>query len=328
MAGLTTAPYVAFFISIWIVSPTVADQKEVTAKAGQDVTVDCRTPRDAEILLLKWSRSDLKSEGYVFFVRENRHYESAQHPSYHGRVELRDPQMKAGDVSVVVKNANVNDTGTYEFRVSTRSRETATEFSHFIKLTVTESDTKNITAKPGQDVRLHCQGPRGAVIGLIGWNRPDLESDKYVFFLRENHTNENYQLPSYRGRVDLSDPETKDGNASVVLKNVSVNDTGTYECGVIIRRGDEPKLYSTIKLNMTDSGHTDGPTVGRGILGLPVIVVIFIALFFLFYTKKISEKAVAAENEKEKLFQDLFSSSTPTDYVATTRDRGNVHKYT
>ncbi|XP_031169004.1 butyrophilin-like protein 8 [Sander lucioperca] len=139
MAGLTTAPYVAFFISIWIVSPTVADQKEVTVKAGQDVTVDCLVPRDAEILLLKWSRSDLKSDGYIFFVRENRHYESAQHPSYHGRVELRDPQMKAGDVSVVLKNVNVKDTGTYECRVSMRSRETAVEFSHFIKLTITES---------------------------------------------------------------------------------------------------------------------------------------------------------------------------------------------
>ncbi|XP_035849879.1 nectin-4-like [Sander lucioperca] len=123
-------------------------------------------------------------------------------------------------------------------------------------------DTKNITAKPGEDVPLHCQGPRDADIPGILWSRPDLGSDKYVFFFRGNRPYENYQLPSYSGRVNLSDPEIKDGDVSVVLRNVSINDTGTYECQVIIRGGDEPKHYSTIQLNVTVSDHTVGHTVG------------------------------------------------------------------
>uniref|UniRef100_A0A8D0A5R3 Ig-like domain-containing protein n=1 Tax=Sander lucioperca TaxID=283035 RepID=A0A8D0A5R3_SANLU len=112
------------------------------------------------------------------------------------------------------------------------------------------SDTKTVTAKPGEDVLLHCQDPRDADIRLIVWSRTDLESDKYVFFHRENRLNEKYQLPSYRGRVNLSDPEMKDGDVSVVLKNVSVNNTGTYQCQVGISGGEEPKLYSTIQLNV------------------------------------------------------------------------------
>ncbi|XP_039678360.1 butyrophilin subfamily 2 member A2-like isoform X1 [Perca fluviatilis] len=124
-------------------------------------------------------------------------------------------------------------------------------------------DTKIITAKSGQDVPLHCQGPRDADIPGILWSRPDLGSEKYVFFFRGNRPYENYQLPSYHGRVNLTNPEMKDGDVSVVLKNVSVNDTGTYQCRVIIRGGEEPKLYSTIQLNVSVSGHTVGHT-GRG----------------------------------------------------------------
>uniref|UniRef100_A0A8C9ZY87 Ig-like domain-containing protein n=1 Tax=Sander lucioperca TaxID=283035 RepID=A0A8C9ZY87_SANLU len=88
----------------------------------------------------------------------------------------------------------------------------------------------DVTVNPGEDVPLQCQASINAEIILVKWSRPDLKSNKYVFFLRENRPYEKYQLPSYRGRVNLSDPEMKDGNVSVVLKNVSVYDTGTYEC--------------------------------------------------------------------------------------------------
>ncbi|XP_039677857.1 butyrophilin subfamily 2 member A2-like [Perca fluviatilis] len=120
------------------------------------------------------------------------------------------------------------------------------------------SDIKNVTAKPGEDVLLHCQAPRGADIKAIVWIRNDLKSNKYVFARNGNHTNGIYQLPSYRGRVTLSDPEMKDGDVSVVLKNVSVNDTGTYECRVGIKKGEEPKVYSTNKLTVPVSGHSAG----------------------------------------------------------------------
>ncbi|XP_028462230.1 butyrophilin subfamily 2 member A1-like [Perca flavescens] len=165
------------------------------------------------------------------------------------------------------------------------------------------NDTKNITAKPGEDVPLRCQAPRGADIALIEWNRPDLESRKYVFFLRENSPNEKYQLPSYRGRVNQRDPEMKDGDVSVVLKNVSVNDSGTYECRVGIGGRDTPKLYSTIQLNVSVSGHTagdkgdkdggdkDGGDINRHyglIAALPVVVVVvgMIVLFILWVRKR------------------------------------------
>ncbi|XP_028462218.1 uncharacterized protein LOC114574098 isoform X1 [Perca flavescens] len=142
-------------------------------------------------------------------------------------------------------------------------------------------DTKNITAKPGGDVHLPCQGPRGADIKAIVWIRTDLGSDKYVFFFRGIHLNGIYQLPSYRDRVNLSDPEMKDGDVSVVLENVSANDTGTYECLVGIGEGEEPQLYSTIHLKVEDPAAEDKEGYHRLVVGLSVAGALLISICFI-----------------------------------------------
>ncbi|XP_067437037.1 coxsackievirus and adenovirus receptor homolog isoform X1 [Thunnus thynnus] len=117
MAVLTFAPsWVIYFTCMWIFA--LSSEETKTVKPGDDVTLQCQSPRDANITLSEWSRPDLKKDGYVFFFRENRPYESFQHPSFSGRVQLRDPEMKDGDASVILKNVTINDTGTYECRVS------------------------------------------------------------------------------------------------------------------------------------------------------------------------------------------------------------------
>uniref|UniRef100_A0A3Q4GF30 Immunoglobulin V-set domain-containing protein n=1 Tax=Neolamprologus brichardi TaxID=32507 RepID=A0A3Q4GF30_NEOBR len=101
----------------------------------------CQIFTDEIISVLKWSRADLNTDGYVYFYRNKRFYENYQHPSFHGRVKLRDPEMKDGDVSVILKNVTFNDTGIYECHIAVRnpvrSKRAHTEISHFINLTVT-----------------------------------------------------------------------------------------------------------------------------------------------------------------------------------------------
>uniref|UniRef100_A0A3Q0SMY4 Ig-like domain-containing protein n=1 Tax=Amphilophus citrinellus TaxID=61819 RepID=A0A3Q0SMY4_AMPCI len=87
---------------------------EVKVRPGQNTILQCSSPREAEITLLEWIRPEISSEGYVFFYRNKRPYEKYQHESFKGRVELRDPSMKDGDVSVIVRNVSIRDTGTYE----------------------------------------------------------------------------------------------------------------------------------------------------------------------------------------------------------------------
>ncbi|XP_038586512.1 coxsackievirus and adenovirus receptor homolog isoform X2 [Micropterus salmoides] len=127
------------FLCSLIVSLLAAseDHQEIKVKPGQDVPLQCRALRNASVKLSEWTRPDLKSDGYVFFYRNERPYENFQHESFHGRVELRDPEMKDGDASVVLKNVTFNDTGTYECRIVTNARQ---EIKHLIDLKVTDSD--------------------------------------------------------------------------------------------------------------------------------------------------------------------------------------------
>lgn len=55
---------------------------------------------------------------------------------------------------------------------------------------------------------------------------------KYVFFYRDEQADKTNQDPAFEGRVELADHQLKNGNLSVILRRVTVNDTGTYECRV------------------------------------------------------------------------------------------------
>ncbi|XP_030580189.1 uncharacterized protein LOC115776598 [Archocentrus centrarchus] len=132
--------------------------QEVKVRPGQDATLQCQDPRGVNMTLLEWSRPELLSDGYVFFFQNQRSYENYQHDFFRGRVELRDPSMKDGDVSVIVRNVSISDTGTYECLITTTStrggQRVLKEFKHSINLTVTDSGfTDENTEERGEEAR-------------------------------------------------------------------------------------------------------------------------------------------------------------------------------
>ncbi|CAI5660374.1 unnamed protein product [Oreochromis niloticus] len=120
---------------------------EIKVRFGQDVTLHCQSPRGVNITLLEWSRPEIKTDGYVFFYRNQRSYENYQHERFKGRVELADPSMKNGDVSVTLKNVNINDTGIYECRIRTSDLSSGQRVQNdsrtSINLTVIDSENCN-----------------------------------------------------------------------------------------------------------------------------------------------------------------------------------------
>ncbi|XP_045921515.1 programmed cell death 1 ligand 1-like isoform X2 [Micropterus dolomieu] len=118
-----------------------------------------------------------------------------------------------------------------------------------------------VRVKPGDDVILPCQAGEASIIA-VEWSRPELEPD-YVLFYRDGRSVKTHQHPSFKDRVQLVDRELKDGNVSLILKNVSSNDTGTYECRVAAggprrqRANIETEPIRIIQLEVSGSNSRD-----------------------------------------------------------------------
>uniref|UniRef100_A0A3Q0RBF7 Ig-like domain-containing protein n=1 Tax=Amphilophus citrinellus TaxID=61819 RepID=A0A3Q0RBF7_AMPCI len=93
--------------------------------------------------------------------------------------------------------------------------------------------TRIITTESGQNVTLTCRAPKNNIVA-VKWSRADL-GDEYVLLYRDEQFAPEEQHPSFKNRVDLQDRQMKDGDVSLILKNVTINDAGTYECRVFSR---------------------------------------------------------------------------------------------
>ncbi|XP_051800551.1 uncharacterized protein LOC127532617 [Acanthochromis polyacanthus] len=129
----------------------------------------------------------------------------------------------------------------------------ASFFSICFLLCSSEAQEK-ITAEPGQDVILTCKAPDNNNIHInniraVEWSRPGRNTE-YVLVYRDGRFDPHNQHPSYQNRVDLQDKEMKDGDFSLILKDVMKNDTGTYECWVFQKGTNRRKRWSSEPINV------------------------------------------------------------------------------
>ncbi|XP_074480699.1 butyrophilin subfamily 2 member A1-like [Sebastes fasciatus] len=126
------------------------------------------------------------------------------------------------------------------------------------------SDLHLQTVNPGENATLKCDAGN-ASIDVVEWTRDDLKS-KYVLLVIDGHLDPHNQHPSFKDRVELVDRKMENGDVSLVLKNVSSNDSGTYECRVKTaglsrrKRGIGGKPINSIQLEVTDSQKGDPKT--------------------------------------------------------------------
>nr|XP_024655082.1 uncharacterized protein LOC112430825 [Maylandia zebra] len=237
--------------TLLVVVVASADQKNITAESGQDVTLTCRAPN---IRRVYWRRDDLLPEN-VFLYQHGRFDPDNQHPSFKNRVDLQDRQMKDGDASLILKDVTINDAETYECYVHMEETH-SWELISIIYLRVSPVQ-KTITAESGQDVTLTCRAPNNNILA-VQWKRADLKKE-YLLLYRDHHFVPDSQHPSFKNRVHLKDRQMKDGDASLILKDVMINDTETYECYGFMAETNSWKLISSISLSVVDPpGQTGG----------------------------------------------------------------------
>ncbi|XP_014880371.1 CD276 antigen homolog [Poecilia latipinna] len=147
-------------------------------------------------------------------------------------------------------------------------------------------DRRNVTAEPGQNVVLPCRAAGTKRLIAVEWSRSDLGSD-YVLRYRDERLDEENQNPSFRTRVALLDGAVKEGNVSLVLKNLTADDSGAYECRVAQRGAGEAnanmKLISTVYLdvapppppgNRDESRNSGARNLHLGLIGVILIIVL------------------------------------------------------
>ncbi|XP_039457824.1 uncharacterized protein LOC120434222 [Oreochromis aureus] len=186
----------------------------------------------------------------------------------------------------------------------------------------------------------------------VEWSRADL-GEKYVLLYRDGHFEPRNQHPSFKNRVDLQDRQMKDGDVSLILKDVTIDDTGTYECRVFVGETSPWKSISIIYLSVVDppgqpggdsedggkeaggkkeegkeaGGKEDG-SVGL-IVGLSVSAVLLVAAVvgFLIYRKHKQQQSQDSHNPPTELQPEIsesflqLTSEAPTDKQ---RDRNDL----
>uniref|UniRef100_A0A3B4H6U9 Ig-like domain-containing protein n=1 Tax=Pundamilia nyererei TaxID=303518 RepID=A0A3B4H6U9_9CICH len=108
-----------------------------------------------------------------------------------------------------------------------------------------DSCEKIITVVSGQDVTLTCRAPNDNIT-VVRWSRADLEDEDLVLLNDNGQFVPDYQHPSFKNRVDLQDRQMKDGDVSLILKDVTTADSGTYKCRVIQGTRKHFKLISVL----------------------------------------------------------------------------------
>ncbi|XP_014877523.1 uncharacterized protein LOC106939591 isoform X2 [Poecilia latipinna] len=116
---------------------------------------------------------------------------------------------------------------------------------------VSAADQNNtpINVKHGNDVILPCEDPDQGEITVIEWSRTDLGPSKFVLLYKDKKINPEAQHPSYRNRVDLKQMDK--GDVSLLLKDTTTNDIGTYECRTTTGKHAK-KLISTVSLVVSE----------------------------------------------------------------------------
>ncbi|XP_035771626.1 Fc receptor-like protein 5 [Neolamprologus brichardi] len=147
---------------------------------------------------------------------------------------------------MTIQHVSRSDEGLYKCDISSHGKSPTSW--------ITVTDQKELTVKGGADATLECSGPPNATSLILRWEKPDLQSEDYVIIFTDGRFIENIQHKLFKGRVEMKDPKWKEtGDFSVILKHVTTNDDGTYECKAGYD-GQKPQSLNNVTLKVENSG--------------------------------------------------------------------------
>lgn len=93
-----------------------------------------------------------------------------------------------------------------------------------------QTDPVKITAETKSSITLPCEAAQRKPVEAAEWNRTGLGPNEFVIFFKGGKFEIRGQAALFKDRVSLKDKDQ--GDVSLILKNLTLNDTGRYECRV------------------------------------------------------------------------------------------------
>nr|XP_043880214.1 butyrophilin-like protein 2 isoform X3 [Solea senegalensis] len=192
---------------------------------GENAVLHCSSVESLENTVVDWKNQNKE----VFLYDGGWHYENGlygQDEQYMGRASLFYNELKNGNASLILNNTRIEDTGNYTCilpRLSSGIQRSTVELIVGVSTTY---------IKEGEDVVLNCSSGDNQSLkdSLISWK--NINGKELFLYELGHHTEDGWccQDEQYRGRVSLFYDELKNGNASLILRDTRIEDTGIYTC--------------------------------------------------------------------------------------------------
>ncbi|XP_014383268.2 myelin-oligodendrocyte glycoprotein-like isoform X2 [Alligator sinensis] len=174
----------------------------------------------------------------------------------------------------------------------------------------------SITAPVHHGVLLPFVVPDAAVDPLgatLNWQTEavHLHSPEVMHAYRDGKDDLESQAKRFRGRTEVFPEEIDNGNASLLLKNITQNDTGTYH-GYFFPSYNSPCTALIVQLNVSDVTEQENTkTEGAWTVAVTVIFILTICGVAFYYRKwksrkKKNQKSVCAAVKESRDFPNLL----------------------
>ncbi|XP_025051686.1 myelin-oligodendrocyte glycoprotein-like isoform X3 [Alligator sinensis] len=138
-----------------------------------------------------------------------------------------------------------------------------------------------------------------------------LHSPEVMHAYRDGKDDLESQAKRFRGRTEVFPEEIDNGNASLLLKNITQNDTGTYH-GYFFPSYNSPCTALIVQLNVSDVTEQENTkTEGAWTVAVTVIFILTICGVAFYYRKwksrkKKNQKSVCAAVKESRDFPNLL----------------------
>ncbi|XP_047675932.1 uncharacterized protein LOC113638173 [Tachysurus fulvidraco] len=241
----------------------------VSAQVGSTVILPCNlTEEFKQTPVIRWQFN----KDTVFERSSNGTYSGS---GYKGRVDVPVDELRKGNCSLVLRNVRFTDDQIYKSFIMVHGDTNNT------------TDAKEINSVTLSVYALQISAPVGSTAVLpCDWSHLFIKTPYVKWFIDkktvfERKGNNSHQGEGYEDRVDVPENELLKGKCSLVMKNISVSDTGIYSSSMLITDSQKSVLVQKVKLSVVDDSDSHQTRRKNWIILYVMIVIIIIIIIII-----------------------------------------------